>query len=178
MIFTKKTKSELTQDLIAKVLKYDSTTGVLIWTTNLHSKRVVPNSRAGTLKPSGYRQVSLLGGTYLEHHLIWFIQTGQWPTGQIDHIDQVRDNNAWHNLRQVTKAENARNRTRNPNSKLGEHGIWLNQRTNKYVAEITLNGKKVYQKSFDDIDEAIEARKAKSLELGFHENHGSKPTGK
>lgn len=29
------------------------------------------------------------------------------------------------------------------------------------------------KKSFDDIDEAISARKAKSLELGFHENHGS-----
>lgn len=173
MNFTKKTKEELTQDLLSKVLKYDPLSGTLIWISNLHSRSVVPSSRAGYLKKSGYRGISLFGKTYAEHHLIWFIHYGVWPTGQIDHINQVRDDNRIANLREVTKAENARNRSRNPNSKLGEHGIWFNMRTNKYVAEITLNGKKVYQKSFDDIDEAIAERKIKSLELGFHENHGS-----
>ena len=105
--------------------------------------------------------------------MIWFICNGVWPKGQIDHINQIRDDNRIVNLRDVSKADNARNRSRNPNSKLGEHGIWFNMRTNKYVAEITLNGKKVYQKSFDDIDVAINERRIKSLELGFHTNHGS-----
>lgn len=173
MIFTKTSKEDLTQELVAKVLKYDALLGTLLWISNLHSKRVIPNGRAGYLKKSGYRGITLFGVTYLEHHLIWFIAHGFWPADQLDHINQVRDDNRIINLREVTKAENARNRSRNPNSKLGEHGIWFNQRTNKYVAEITLNGKKVYQKSFDNIDEAIQDRRAESLKLGFHENHGS-----
>lgn len=174
MTFTKTSKEDLTQELIAKVLKYDALSGTLIWISNLHSKRVVPNSRAGSLvKSTGYRNISLFGRTYLEHQLIWFICNGVWPKGQIDHINQIRDDNRIVNLRDVSKADNARNRSRNPNSKLGEHGIWFNMRTNKYVAEITLNGKKVYQKSFDDIDVAINERRIKSLELGFHTNHGS-----
>lgn len=174
MTFTKTSKEDLTQELIAKVLKYDALSGTLIWISNLHSKRVVPNSRAGSLvKSTGYRNISLFGRTYLEHQLIWFICNGVWPKGQIDHINQIRDDNRIVNLRDVSKADNARNRSRNPNSKLGEHGIWFNIRTNKYVAEITLNGKKVYQKSFDDIDVAINERRIKSLELGFHTNHGS-----
>ena len=174
MNFTKKTKEELTQELILKVLKYDALSGTLIWISNLHSKRAIPGRRAGSLvKSTGYRNISLFGRTYLEHQLIWFIYYGVWPSGQIDHINQVRDDNRIANLRDVSKADNARNRSRNPNSKLGEHGIWFNQRTNRYVAEITLNGKKVYQKSFEDIDEAIKERKIKSLELGFHANHGS-----
>lgn len=174
MTFTKTSKEGLTQELIAKVLKYDALSGTLIWISNLHSKRVVPNSRAGSLvKSTGYRNISLFGRTYLEHQLIWFICNGVWPKGQIDHINQIRDDNRIVNLRDVSKADNARNRSRNPNSKLGEHGIWFNIRTNKYVAEITLNGKKVYQKSFDDIDVAINERRIKSLELGFHTNHGS-----
>lgn len=174
MIFTKKSKDELTQELLAKVLKYDDLSGHLTWLGNQHSKSVVPGSRAGcVIKRTGYRQVSLFGKSYAEHRLIWFIKTGKWPTGEIDHIDQNRSNNSWANLREVTKAENARNRSRRPDTKVGEHGIWYNERTGKYVAEITLNGKKVYQKSFDDPDKAVEERKAKSLELGFHENHGN-----
>lgn len=174
MTFTKTSKEDLTQELIAKVLKYDALSGTLIWISNLHSKCVVPNSRAGSLvKSTGYRNISLFGRTYLEHQLVWFICNGAWPKGQIDHINQIRDDNRIVNLRDVSKADNARNRSRNPNSKLGEHGIWFNIRTNKYVAEITLNGKKVYQKSFDDIDVAINERRIKSLELGFHTNHGS-----
>ena len=177
MNFTKTNKADLTQDLIAKVLKYDPISGTLVWISNLHSKRVVPGSRAGCLvKGTGYRTISLFGRSYPEHILIWFIYYGVWPSGQIDHENQVRDDNRISNLRDITKAENARNRSRNPHSKLGEHGIWFNSRTNRYVAEITMNGKKVYQKSFVDIDEAIIQRKAKSLELGFHENHGSQST--
>ena len=174
MNFTKTSKADLTQELVGKVLRYDPISGTLIWISNLHSKRAVPNSRAGSLvKSTGYRNISLFGRTYLEHHLIWFIHYGVWPSGQIDHVNQQRDDNRIVNLRDVSKAENARNRTRNPNSKLGEHGIWFNKRTHKYVAEITLNGKKVYQKSFTDLDQAIKERKEKSLELGFHINHGS-----
>lgn len=174
MIFTKKTKTELTQELIAKVLKYDGLSGTFIWISNLHSKSVVPNSRAGYLvSRTGYRGISLFGKSYLEHHLAWFITYGVWPTGQIDHINQQRDDNRIANLREVSVAENSRNRSRRKHTKTGEHGIWYNERTRKYVAEITYNGKKVYQKSFDDPDEAVTERKKKSLELGFHENHGS-----
>lgn len=174
MTSTKTSKGDLTQEQISKVLKYDAISGTLIWISNLHSKRVIPNSRAGSVVTStGYRSITLFGTKYPEHILIWFIHYGVWPNGQIDHINQQRDDNRIVNLRDVSKSENARNRSRNPHSKLGEHGIWFNSRTFKYVAEITLNGKKVYQKSFDDIDEAIKERKAQSLKLGFHENHGS-----
>lgn len=177
MNFTKTSKEDLTQDLIAKVLRYDSTTGVLFWTTNVHSKRAIPNSRAGSLvRTTGYRNITLFGRSYLEHHLIWFICKGVWPNGQLDHIDQVRDNNRISNLREVTVSENARNRSRRKNTTTGEAGIWYNRKTRKYVAEITLNGKKVYQKSFDDPDEAVRERKIQSIQLGFHENHGSQST--
>jgi hypothetical protein len=176
MTSTKKSKEDLTPELVKQVLTYDPITGHLIWNSGLHSKRMQTGSRAGNLKKSGYRQVSLFGNTYAEHRLIWFMETGYWPE-QVDHINQDRSDNRWINLREVTKAENARNRSRNPHSKVGEVGIWYNKRTFKYVAEITMNGKKVFQKSYDDVEQAIAERKAKALELGFHDNHGSKPTG-
>lgn len=167
------TQNDLTVDRIKKVLTYDPISGVLLWNRGICIKGVLPGSRAGHLKKTGYRGIRLFGELYLEHRLIWFMQTGAFPTGEIDHINQDRSDNSWANLREVTRSENSRNRSRNPHSKLGEHGIWFNSRTNKYVAEITVGGKKVYQKSFADIDQAISERKLKSIELGFHENHGS-----
>ena len=93
------------------------------------------------------------------------------PKHEINYINQIRDDNRISNLRQVTRSENQRNKTRK-DSRVDEVGIWWCRRRKRYIAEITLNGKKVYQKSFKDIDEAIQQRKAKALELGFHENHG------
>lgn len=177
MSSTKKIKREdLTVSLAKQVLTYDPNSGNLIWNTGLHSKRMLPGSIAGSITKKGYRQVSLYGTTYAAHRLIWFMETGEWPD-EVDHIDQDRSNNKWSNLRAVTKAVNARNRSRNPHSKVGEVGIWYNKRTFKYVAEITFNGKKVFQRSYDNVEDAIRERKAKAKELGFHDNHGSNHSG-
>lgn len=162
-----------TQSLLLEYLKYDPATGILTWIKK-PSKKTVLNSRAGSETANGYRTLFFQGKKYQEHHVVWCIVHGQFPTLQIDHIDQNRSNNRISNLREVTQSENSRNRARARFTRLDEVGIWYCRRRRKYVAEITLNGKKVYQKTFDDIDDAISQRKAKALQLGFHENHGSK----
>ena len=162
-----------TQKELLEYLSYDADTGILTWIKK-PSKKIVLNSRAGSQTETGYRTLYFKGKKYQEHHVIWCIVHGQFPTMQIDHIDQDRSNNAINNLREVSQSENSRNRARARRTRLGEVGIWWCRRRRKYVAEITLNRKKVYQKTFDDIDDAIRERKAKALELGFHENHGNK----
>lgn len=164
----------ITQTKLKEYLNYNPITGNLTWRKR-PSKNIHLHTRAGTLDKNGYRYISLLGKRYPEHRLIWCLVHGQFPDGDIDHINQIRDDNRLENLRVVSKAENARNRTRK-DSKLDEVGIWWCRTRKRYVAEITKNGKKVYQKSFKDIDEAIKQRKLKSIELGFHENHGQTKT--
>ena len=34
--------------------------------------------------------------------MIWCKQTGQWPEGDIDHVNRVRDDNRFVNLRECT----------------------------------------------------------------------------
>lgn len=36
--------------------------------------------------------------------------TGQWPTAEIDHINGVKSDNRWRNLRDVSKSTNQHNR--------------------------------------------------------------------
>lgn len=161
----------LNHSFVKEYLDYNPNTGHLTWIKK-PSKKIALGSRAGSLhKVSGYRQVYFMGKTYPEHRLIWFWLYGQFPKEQLDHINHCRDDNRIDNLRQVTHSENCRNRTRQRTS-IDEAGIWYCKRRKRYIAEITLNQKKVYQKSFIDVDEAIHQRKAKLLELGFHPNHG------
>lgn len=155
---------------IKQYFDYDETTGHLTWRKK-PGKSIMLNSRAGCIhKSSGYRQVYFQGKTYPEHRLIWFWVYGELPE-EIDHINHIRDDNRLCNLRAVTRAENSRNRTRQ-RTRIDEAGIWYCKRRKRYIAEITFNQKKVFQRSFIDIDEAISQRKAKLIELGFHENHG------
>lgn len=166
-------KLDVNQAMIKEYLDYNPETGHLIWIKQA-SRRVVLNTRAGSLIPkTGYRSINFLGRSFPEHHVVWCWVHGTWPKHQIDHINHVRDDNRISNLREVTHSENARNRLKRSNTKVGEAGIWFNKRTKKYVAEITMDKKRVFQKSFTDIDEAINARKAKLIELGFHINHGA-----
>lgn len=163
-------ESTLTHELLTSYLKYNETKGEFTWIKR-PNKNIHLHTHAGTKNSAGYRVISLFGKRYPEHRLAWFYVHGEMPKHEIDHINQIRDDNRISNLRQVTRSENQRNKTRK-DSRVDEIGIWWCRRRKRYIAEISLNGKKVYQKSFTDIDEAISARKAKALELGFHENHG------
>lgn len=157
-------------DFLFEYLRYNETKGEFTWIKR-PNKNIHLHTRAGTKNSAGYRVISLFGKRYLEHRLAWFYVHGEMPKHEIDHINQIRDDNRISNLRQVTRSENQRNKTRK-DSRVDEVGIWWCRRRKRYIAEITLNGKKVYQKSFKDIDEAIQQRKAKALEFGFHDNHG------
>lgn len=156
---------------IKDYLSYNPDTGIFTWIKR-PSKNIHIGTRAGnTSQTTGYRSITLHGRTYQEHRLAWFMYHGTMPTGQIDHINHIRDDNRIINLRDVSISENARNRSQQ-DSRLQERGIWYCKRRKRYIAEIRIKGKKVYQASFTDIDEAIQQRQAKEKELGlFHYSH-------
>lgn len=162
----------ISHDALIQLLDYAPDTGHFTWRTK-PSKNIHAGTRAGRVDVStGYRYINIQGKRYAEHRLAWFYVHKQMPKYLIDHINHDRADNRLENLRQVTVSENARNRTKNTHSRTQEVGIWYNKRTHKYIAQIRLHGRKVFQKAFDDIDDAIAARKQKAKELGFHENHG------
>ena len=164
----------ITQERLKELLDYDPLTGVFTWHIR-PNRRIFEGDVAGRINKSGYISIRLDNKEYTGHRLAWLWCYGKFPDHEIDHINQKRDDNRLENLREVTKSENSRNRGFIGNN-TGIQGIWYNRRTGKYHSRIKLNGKAVFQKVYSEeqLDIAIQERREKLLELGFHINHGVK----
>ena len=89
-------------------------TGALYWKNHPRYK-AWKGREAGSVYNNGYRTIELKINEqrlrYTAQRVIWMLMTGVDPQEfEVDHINRSRDCNAWHNLRLVTKSENAVNR--------------------------------------------------------------------
>lgn len=110
------------------------------------------NRPIGWIGSEGYRLVRFNGAQYPAHRVAWFLRTGKDPQETIDHINGVRSDNRWTNLREATVAENNRNR---PAWGANGKGVRANKGRGKpYVAAISVDGSTIHLGTFDTIDGA------------------------
>lgn len=128
---------------------------------------------AFTANTKGYRTGRIFYRQILAHRVIWAIHYGVWPDGDIDHINQIRDDNRIENLRIASSQENRRNASRQKNNSSGVNGVYFDRRRGKWAARIMIDRKNEFLGYFSCIKDAGEARKAADKKYGFSENHGS-----
>lgn len=163
--------NNITQSELKNILIYNPKNGEFRRkiSTNRNNK---PNQLVGSLRKNGYISIFIKNKSYLAHRLAWLYMTGEWPTDQIDHVNHIRKDNKWLNLRAATSNQNQRNKSLSKNNKSGFSGIyWCNKRS-KWCAEIKLNNKKKHLGRFKNINDAIIARQMAEYKYGFHANHG------
>jgi hypothetical protein len=162
----------------AEILFYNERTGRLFWRPkeekNRHDKRrntLFAGKEAGT-PVLGYKSVLYRGKKYLAHRVVWAIVYGEYPRFFIDHINGDRSDNRIANLRDVTQQENQRNVALLRNNTSGVMGVSWSEKDKRWTAEI--NGPKGPMKigRFKEKSDAVFARKAAEVELGYHPNHG------
>ena len=112
---------------------------------------------------SGYLQVYLMKNRTKHTKQIHKLTAGAFllnPENKpfVDHIDNNRQNNNLKNLRFATSQENSRNRSLSIKNKSGTKGVNWNKNTNKWTAQICINGKKINLGSFINKDDAINIR--------------------
>lgn len=159
----------LTKKLLREFLDYDPTTGILTWkkrhrkwfkdevtykkwNTRRAGKQAFAHQAGGEWL--GYLQGSLFGTMYLAHRIIFFWMKGRWPSPTIDHINQVKSDNRWSNLREATKSLNGLNRGPQQNNLLGIRGVVKSKRKRGgYIAQF----RSQYLGTFETIEEAVKA---------------------
>lgn len=104
--------------LIDELFNVDVTTGkVYIKKTRPGSSRKIGDENTGTRR-NGYIDIRIQNGrqgcsaSLPRSHIVWWKATGKWPSGVIDHINGIRDDDRIENLRDVSFSENSLNRRR------------------------------------------------------------------
>lgn len=125
---------------------------------------------AGSVNSKGYVVIGIDGRPRLAHRVAWLYVTGEWPDGQIDHIDGDKENNSWANLRLVDAFTNHKNKKLLKTNTSGVPGVRLKRE--KWEASIRPDNTYIYLGTFGDWFDAVCARKSAENRYNFHPNHG------
>lgn len=145
---------KITQGKLRTLLRYSRSTGIFTWLKRpanpfMHKGGI----KAGTPIHHGYITIKLWGKHYLAHRLAWLYVTGDWPQGEIDHINGDRSDNSWRNIRDTTRAVNGQNRKHADGDSLtGVLGV--TPRGSRFRAQLVVDGKTVYLGTFDSARDA------------------------
>lgn len=166
---------ELTQEEVHRLYHYDPDTGVLTRRVTLgNHSRWKAGSRTGRVVRLGknkQREYRIMGigprgqcKQFLEHRLIWFYMTGQWPE-RIDHANGDGTDNRWCNLREATQSQNLANSRLHVKNTSGVKGVCWYKPTQKWTAQISHQGKRIRLGYFEKIEDAEAAYMAAAKRL-------------
>jgi hypothetical protein len=144
-------------DAIRAATSYNPLTGEFLWVKSVGRGR--PGYAVGGRweDPDGRKRTQFMGKRCQIAVLIWLYMTGEWPKGQVDHLNQNPADCRWSNLRDVPRKQNQQNerRPRKQNT-TGYLGV-QKTRNGKFVGVVWSNGRQYKTPRFPSAAEAHEA---------------------
>ena len=161
----------LTQNELKKHLSYNPQTGIFIHLIASKTNQRYVGKPAGSIESTGYSVITINKQSYKAHRLAWLHIHGFFPE-EIDHINHIRNDNRYINLRAVTHKENHKNRKKEIRNTSGITGISYHTTAKKWCVYIKVRQKQLHYGAFNNKYKAIAVRKAIEVFHGFHSNHG------
>jgi hypothetical protein len=130
---------------------YDHETGVLSWAKRKQGRKI--GKPVGNLDKDGYLYLTLKKGSnlikYAVHRLCFIHYHGYVPDVMVDHENLNKSDNRIINLREATNADNMRNVGKQAHNTSGIKGVSFHKHTNKWRANIKVNGKHIHLGVFE-----------------------------
>lgn len=170
---------------VESMLRYAPSTGKLFW--KVRSAKFFSSQKscdvwnaqwaekeAGGLDSKGYTVVGIFGRCIRAHRLIYFMICGEWPIEQIDHINGVKSDNRWRNLRPASRKGNQRNQKLSVANTSGVKGVIYDARRGTWYFQMRRDDGSRYTKSGFTTKEAAaeECRRVREKLHGEFTNHG------
>ena len=163
-------KSSLSQAELQHALHYDPITGIWTWRNPSKFSNYKVGDTAGGCNPLGYICITVNRKFHKAHRLAWLYVHGEWPNGEIDHVNQIRSDNRIKNLRVVSRSENQRNQKIFTNNTSGINGVCWHKASGKWCVQIS--GK--YLGLFNCKYKAASVRHfAQEIDGGYTDRHGT-----
>ena len=156
----------ITQDQLKTQVSYDPETGVFM-RIKFHGKQI-SGKPLGTLMRWGYVQCRIMGNTYLMHRIAWLYVYGQYPQGEVDHINGVRSDNRIVNLRDVSHKQNQENQKLIIRNSSGYRGVSWTEHAKKWRAYVCHHDDRQHLGYFDSVEEAAAIAKEARNRLFTH----------
>lgn len=156
---------DITQAQLKQILNYDPETGIFTWKINSgRHGRIKSGTIAGSDKQkNGYIEINFNGSLHKAHRLAVLYMTGDHPINEVDHINGIRIDNRWSNLREATLQQNKENLKIYATNTSGFPGVTWHKRVKKWQARISKGTIRLHLGYFDDKQGAhekyIEAKK-------------------
>jgi len=132
----------LTAERLRELLHYDPETGVF-------SRRSGPRAGlpVGSRHSAGYLAINVDRQPRLAHRLAWLYMTGKWPEINLDHINLIKTDNRFANLREAGHSENNQNCEARSGNKVGLRGVTYTEacKTNPWRAQAQVRGVLTYE---------------------------------
>lgn len=145
-----------TREQVLDVVTFDPVTGVICWRHTYKLQR--RGAMLGRLDRDGYLRVRLLGKSVMAHTLVWFLMTGAWCPGDVDHWNRDRLDNSPGNLRLATVHQQRANASIQKNNTTGRKGVvFTKSKSRPYWARIMVKGDRLDLGYFTTPESAAEA---------------------
>jgi hypothetical protein len=143
----------LTQERLRHLVDYDVDTGVFTWAiSRVGAKK---GSICGRINVHGYREIGINYTLHRANRLAWLYMTGSFPDMEIDHINRIKHDDSWNNLRLCTHNQNAANVSLKKSNTSGCKGVVWDKDRNLWRVQIRIQGKKKNLGRFANYDDAV-----------------------
>lgn len=145
------TLSGFSREFLASLFEYDESVRGL--RRKVRRSHQPAGAVVGSSDGKGYLQVCVLDKNLFVHRIVYFLHTGEAPSG-VDHKDRDKTNNTFSNLRPANQRDNSGNTGLSKHNTSGFKGVSQNGQSGKWHAQIKLNGKQTYLGRRDRPEEA------------------------
>lgn len=146
-------RRDLTAERLRKRLRYAPESGFFYKNVPTPGRHI--GKRAGWKGNHGRWTIELDGRSYLASRLAWLYMTGEWPSEDIDHINQDLTDDRFCNLREASRSQNLVNRSYANRNKAGFRGV--HRYRGRWIAQIAFMGCKEHLGVFDTPEDAHRA---------------------